>query len=300
MGLDGRLLNASRWSYAVTGSAADTPSLVPYAAGSALVAPVACLATGSSRIDAAMVGTGPDGVVLVFRGTLPPLRTPDHLQTLKDWLQDAELGLVAGDKLPGRVHHGFLGALDTLWDGLVPALQRALAASPVKRVLVTGHSKGGAVAHLAAARLALTSVVHGSDLVVRTFEGAHPGNPAFSQAYARLVPDVIRYEYRDDLVPHLPLSFTMRRLFREEIARLDLFDGVVGIDLPDFDYAAAGTLRYIDGAGAVHDGSSALLSARRFASLAERIATADWAGIVHDHSIDSGTATFEVVTARNP
>jgi len=73
--LEGRLICASKWSYAITDSG-PVPAIGPYDNGSALAGAIA-FATGSSRIDAAIVGTGPDGVVLAFRGTLPPT-SPDH------------------------------------------------------------------------------------------------------------------------------------------------------------------------------------------------------------------------------
>jgi len=101
---------------------------------------------------------------LSFRGTLPP-SSPDKKQTLKDWLNDLEVALVVGDHLPGRVHHGFVGALDALWDGVLKLVTDQLATSMVKRLNITGHSKGGAVAHLAAARFAVSGVVHGSAIL---------------------------------------------------------------------------------------------------------------------------------------
>ena len=57
--------------------------------------------------------------ILFFRGTLPPwLILHDNklfLKVVKDWLDDANILLVKGQNLPGRVHNGFLNSLDALW-----------------------------------------------------------------------------------------------------------------------------------------------------------------------------------------
>ncbi|WP_160312568.1 lipase family protein [Caballeronia mineralivorans] len=285
--LDGRMICASNWAYAIL-DAGDMPVFVPFDAACDLTAPVPCFATGSSRIDAAFIGTGRDGVVLAFRGTLPP-GSPDHKQTLQDWLNDLEAVLVVGDKLPGRVHQGFLGSLDALWPSVSEAVAEQMASSPVKHLTITGHSKGGAVAHLAAARFALSTLVHGSDITVRTFEGAHPGDQSFADGYMRLVPDVIRYEFQDDLVPHLPPSIMVRRLFKAE----PLFAPLMAID-SGVDYAPAGRLQFIDWSGNIQE-QSTLLSTERFFRLSEKLAALDFQTIVNDHSIGVGSLCLKAV-----
>ena len=259
--IDGQLICASKLAYAVPVTG-DVPPYPPYDVGAGLRGPVKCFATGSSRVDAALVGTGNLGVVVAFRGTLPPT-SPDREQTLKDWMFDLEVALVQGDKLPGRVHHGFLNALDALWPDVWGAVKDQLAKADTKQLFITGHSKGGAVAHLAAARFAASNVVHGSDITVRTFEGAHPGDQAFADAYARLVRDVIRYEYADDLVPHVPPSIMFRHLFKGE----EFFEPLMAID-DKVDYAPVGKLQFIDWDGMVQNAST-LLCAERLAHLAK-------------------------------
>jgi Lipase (class 3) len=285
--IDVRMICASNWAYAVL-VGGEVPPLVPFEVESALAKPVVGFATGSSRIDAAFIGSGPDGVVLSFRGTLPP-SSPDHMQTLQDWLSDLEAVLVVGDKLPGRVHQGFLGALDALWPDVSTAVAQRMAESPVKHLTITGHSKGGAMAHLAAARFALSSIVHGSDITVRTFEGAHSGDQAFADGYQRLVPDAIRYEYQDDLVPHLPPSIMVRQLFKAE----PFFKPLMAID-SGVDYAPAGRLQFIDWNGDIRE-QSTMLSTERFFNLSKKLATLDFATIVTDHSIGVSSGCLKAV-----
>ena len=287
--LDGRLVCASKYAYAIA-TTGPVPSLAPYDGGAALTS-VTGFATGSSRIDAALVGTSAtDGVVLAFRGTLPP-GSQDHKQTLKDWLNDLEVALVVGAGLPGRVHHGFLGTLDALWTDVSAEVARQLAASPVKRLAITGHSKGGAVAHLAAARFAVSGIVHGTDITVRSYEGAHAGDQAFADSYGRLVPDVVRYEHADDLVPHVPPSLLVRHLFQTS----EIFASLMAID-NSVDYAPVGTLKFINWSGGF-DSASPLLSTKRLFHLAQKISAGAFADIVVDHSIDCGSG---VMSALNP
>jgi hypothetical protein len=285
--VDGRMICASMLAYAVSKTGQPEP-VQPYFSGCGLPGPIAGFATGSSRIDAALVGTGPDGVVLAFRGTLPP-SSPDHEQTLKDWLNDLEVGLVPGDKLPGFVHHGFLGALDALWPDISGAVAEQMKSSKVKHLNITGHSKGGAVAHLAAARFALSSVVHGTDITVRTFEGAHPGDASFASGYLRLVPDVLRYEFQDDLVPHVPPSLMFRHLFAQE----EFFAPLMAADAR-VDYAPAGELRFIDWDGKICS-ETTVLRTRRLFHLSELLATAGFAKIVGDHSIDCASGSMKAI-----
>jgi hypothetical protein len=285
--IDGRMICASNWASAVL-QTGPLPPLAPYDSGCGLTGTITGFATGSNRIDAAFVGIGEDGVVLAFRGTLPPT-SPDKKQTLDDWLHDLEAVLVAGDKLPGRVHHGFLDALDALWPAISDAVAVQMTASSKKHLCITGHSKGGALAHMAAARFAQSTMVNGSDISVRTFEGAHPGDQAFADGYQRLVQDVIRYEFQDDLVPHMPPSIMVRRLFKAE----PFFKPILPID-SSVDYAPAGRLQFIDWSGRIRN-ESTLLSTERLFHLAEKLATLNFSTIVGDHSIKLGSGCMNEV-----
>jgi Lipase (class 3) len=227
---------------------------------------------GDEAINACLVGTTIDGVVLAFRGTLPPA-SPDHEQTIRDWINDLDAELIRGDGLPGFVHAGFWGSLDSLWPTLVPkVLERLTKAGPGSRLYVTGHSKGGAVANLAAMRWLIERGVHAT---VYTYAGPHPGDEDFATAYDQHV-ESVRYEYADDIVPLLPPSLA----FREMFASVPFMQPY--LHRFDLDYAAVGTLRYITKAGAIVP-ASPTLPFQRYLSLAELIVAGRFEEIVEDH-----------------
>ena len=147
--INGQLICASNCAYAI-----DDSGVLPlddtdrYYAGAGFLAKPKTFLGGSQDIDACLVGTIPDGgVVVAFRGTLPPGHV--SLQVLLDWINDATARPVSAPGMPGEVHEGFLGSLDALWDRLLPEVKAKLAqAGSAAKLYITGHSKGGAVAPL--------------------------------------------------------------------------------------------------------------------------------------------------------
>ncbi|MDP6442228.1 MAG: lipase family protein [Pirellulaceae bacterium] len=86
------------------------------------------------------VAAGEHAAVLAFRGT--------ESNSLADWVTDADLTLVDGP-LGGRVHEGFYDALSHVWRTIDDAVAGLATDKPL---WITGHSLGGALAVLAAAR----------------------------------------------------------------------------------------------------------------------------------------------------
>ncbi len=269
--LECRLLCASMTAYSITNDGPLTPPQPYFDASQFLDDPVGFVG-GNDAINACLVGTTVDGVMLAFRGTLP-LDSPDWEQTIRDWINDLDAELVRGAGLPGLVHAGFWGSLDSLWAKVVPEVQRRLTqAGSTSQVYVTGHSKGGAMADLAAMRFLIE---RGLNAKVFTYAGPHPGNEDFAAAYDAHIAS-IRYEYADDIVPLLPPSLAFRHMFalvpfaKPYVHRLDL------------DYAAVGTLRYITRAGKIVD-DSPMLRFQRYTSLAQLMITGGFEKIAKDH-----------------
>ncbi len=221
---DRRLLCAANLTYDIPHPHA--PQGLPHhdAAHLAFYRDISGLAEGQSFIsgweyaDAALLGVNDDEIILAFRGTLP-LNLHDEadlVEALADWIHDFDADLVAdpaGDvpgwrTLPGRVHKGFLTSLKGhgkwpgLWEQIAPALDRLIALHPEKPLCITGHSKGGALAHLAA--MQCVERVDPQAIYVCTFAAPRVGDARFAEAYAALITHSYRYEYYFDVVPLLP------------------------------------------------------------------------------------------------
>src|SRR5271166_5484828 len=106
---------------------------------------------GEGLIDAAKVGQCPFGIVVAFRGTLPPsVNDPD---SWLDWLQNffaVPASSPSGpNQVPGQVHSGFFNATTSIIQK-VHTLVSGFNPGPENPVFVTGHSKGGAMASIGA------------------------------------------------------------------------------------------------------------------------------------------------------
>ncbi|MCW3847941.1 lipase family protein [Sphingomonas sp. LB-2] len=169
-------------------------------------------------IDLALVGRVPEGVVVAFRGSLPPFfgaYEDDGWTVLLDWLNDANSLCVQEPGFAGGVHLGFAESMRRLWVdgegelGVRHAVQAMLDQTLLDRksrrhLFVTGHSKGGALANLFAWRAARVGAWMDMPVSVATIAAARAGNAEFARAYAAERIACLRYELTSDLVPHLP------------------------------------------------------------------------------------------------
>jgi triacylglycerol lipase len=162
--------------------------------------------------DSALVGTialdgQHDAIVVAFRGTLAQFGTDEHrMATALDWLNNAECAQISfrdkAGRVIGKVHRGFLEAVDNVWQGLEPRLKQLIDEQPARPIYVTGHSKGGAMANIAAMRI--SDEWPNATVRVVTFAGARPGDAAFADSYAKRGLGSVRYESWPDAVPELP------------------------------------------------------------------------------------------------
>jgi triacylglycerol lipase len=90
----------------------------------------------------AFVSADHGSIIVCFRGT-----EPDRPE---DWIADLGFDLVDGP-MGGRVHAGFYDALSMVWDSIDRQVCQLQAERP-RRLWVTGHSLGAALATLAVAR----------------------------------------------------------------------------------------------------------------------------------------------------
>lgn len=150
----------------------------------------------------AVVAACSSHVVVAFRGTRG---SADILTDLKFRMTDYRAG-PAGDAPSGRrVHRGFLGSLDSVWDPLHRAVHRRAQAGPQRPqrpVFVCGHSLGAALATLAARRLE----GHGQAVAgVYLYGSPRVGNDDFCDDYNRALQDrTFLHVNRSDIVTSVP------------------------------------------------------------------------------------------------
>lgn len=278
--LTGRLLCACSQAYGILTSG-PAPMPQPRAGYVGWSGTPKAFASGIDKIDAVLVGETPGEIIVAFRGTLP-FDSPNRRQMILDWLDDLDAPLITDPGLPGLVHQGFSMAVNILWAQVQPVVAALLAVSPQRPVYITGHSKGGAVAFLAgwlAKQAFPTAAIH-----VCTFAAARCGDQTFATAYNAALPQTARYEYADDIVPHLPPDLAFGHMF----ADTPFLSGRLA--QMQFDYVSAGDLFFINWSGQiVQDTGNPMLRFERFMHLAALIAEFKFAQIASDHSIDLGS-----------
>ena len=246
-----KLLKASAYAYQVnsTGAISD-PTLATLMGGAGEGYGVISGGHGQTDTDrdAAYVWHDDKEVIIAFRGTLPYASDGSQDQqalSLQDWLNDADYRAQPDPDL-GVVHRGFETSFYNLWPGLltqIKAWQAAGKIGPDVGVYVTGHSKGGALAMLAALKLRADKVLPVTE--VDTFGAPRTGGQDFAARYATAGIDGIRYENQDDVVPHVPLN-------AQELALLPLLQQVLDVaGNQKSDYVSVGKLHYLTADGGI-------------------------------------------------
>jgi len=289
-----RFRSASRHAYfirpdgSVPGSGAEIGPPVGYTG-----APVGVIA--GEGIDAGLVASVPEGVIISIRGTTPPFEGAPPLKVIKDWAQNTGALLTAAGGhppgFPGKIHFGFYQSFSKLWTELQPVVKAQVTAHPKKAIFVTGHSKGGAVCPLIAWRLH-KDFGDTHSIKVRTFAAPRCGDGAFALAYNAAVPDHVRYEFDDDIVPHLPVATALASAIGFSAPAAGF------ISMIDPGYGEIGELGYIKANGTI-SGATTGLEASRFASLTSLLVSGlGPATIVACHGISKSTDGY--VKAQYP
>jgi hypothetical protein len=279
LSIAGKLLCTSRLAYTITNTGPVAANSDSISAG--FNAQPSGFAVGDDKINAGLVGESDDGIVVAFRGTLPPT-SPNQGQMILDWADDLDAVFVVDALgLPGNVHQGFLSALNDLWTDMNDVIMPLTSAAPAKPVYVTGHSKGGAMAYLAALRLR-NKLPPTTPIYVATFAAARAGDQIFATAYDAALPHSARYEYADDVVPHLPPSDVFKTMFENVPFLADKLQELHG------GYASAGELHFIDWSGTLI-ADSPVLRFERFTHLANLMVALGFTTIADDHSIAAGS-----------
>lgn len=132
-----------------------------------------------------------DTLILSFHGS-------DDIQ---DWIDNFSYEMVKFifDKSI-KVHKGFYENYNNVLEKVID-----VAKDFKGKILLTGHSLGGAIATLIA--LFLKSNLNNQNIDLITFGTPRVGNKAFSKKVNELFPNALRIVYRRDIVPHLPTLF---------------------------------------------------------------------------------------------
>jgi Lipase (class 3) len=145
-------------------------------------------------------------------------------ESIVDWLIDGSAWKT--DAFGAEVHAGFLTEHEKIWPQVHELLRRYPAGS---KVTITGHSLGGAIATLLG-----YAAVDELELVpdVITFGSPRVGNWKFSRKFNKMVPNSLRVQHHDDLIPRVP---KLGYVHVNQLLRLDdngkelTFSGVRGI-----------------------------------------------------------------------
>ncbi len=266
-----RLMCACRCAYGIsTTTGIFTPPAPYYDAVGFTTMPVA-ISGGDDNIAAALVGTTEDGVVVAFRGTLPP---GFDMPALLDWLQDffAEPRAVPG--MPGQVHSGFDDSVNAIWDAVSKEAAAQLKACGSNTLHVTGHSKGGAMATLAAMRFHNDSAF--PTPTVKTYASARAGDKVFAEAYDKTISQTL-FENHLDAVPFVPPP-------DDVIGHLAAIPklGALCNEARGWNYQAVGNRRYIEKTGAVIE-NTAELDVLRILEIVGKLAVLDAASVADAH-----------------
>jgi triacylglycerol lipase len=159
------------------------------------------------RDTQAFIAYNDSAIVLSFRGTT----------NIQDWMTNSDLLLTSVRSGTGKVHGGFLRALCVVWDDILQII--AEAQTKAQPIWITGHSLGGALATLAAARFSLEM-----DKPVRgiyTFGQPRVGDREFARIFdAELKQRVFRFVNNNDIVTRIPT----REIGYSHVGSLRFFD----------------------------------------------------------------------------
>jgi triacylglycerol lipase len=132
-----------------------------------------------------------DTIIIAFRGTTSTADTVSDLiarQTPFPWISNA-----------GKTHRGFTDIYGTARQQILACLSEC---DSNKKLIITGHSLGGALATLCALDLSCNSKF--AFPIVYTFGAPRVGDPTFTAVYNRKVPINHRVVIESDLIPLVP------------------------------------------------------------------------------------------------
>lgn len=231
----------------------------------------------SNKINAVLIGSTETEIIVSFRGTLTPAL---NIASIEDWILDFTAKPIELSPLSGKVHSGFAKAFSELSEGIKSSLETLLSEKKLP-VFVTGHSKGGGIAPIAA--LFIKKEYNITPKRTITFAAPKSGNSVFCNAYNAEFTNHVRYENYLDLVPLLPPS----KSFIDLLMGLPFWSKEIKKLLEDaanWNYETVGTLSYIDSHGKVKKPASPMTE--RIFDIFKKIVVLEFGEIGAAHSIE--------------
>ncbi|KAI9294426.1 alpha/beta-hydrolase [Neoconidiobolus thromboides FSU 785] len=122
-----------------------------------------------------------------------------------------------GSPVKFHVHGGFLDALHALQNSFNPQLEKLLNAHPEYKLIVTGHSLGGAIANLAAIEIRDKFNLSWDNIELYTYGQPRVGSKEFAEWFDTQTLTVARVVNKRDIVPHNPARATLYHHINNEI-----------------------------------------------------------------------------------
>lgn len=213
--------------------------------------PVDWLETPSAIVqgtNAALVGETNGNIIVAFRGTLSSFGTlEDIFCSIADWLEDFNIQLVPHHGVDGKVHQGFLNAVQTIYDGIINEIEKLGSDKPV---YITGHSKGAAMAVVFAALWHADNRPAPKGLNV--FAAPRSGDKEF---IAKFPYTIVPFQYIYDVVPYLPPFGPITNDIIDLVERLCDMDkeSLIAKLQKDYEYGAYQTIQLIKENEQIHE-----------------------------------------------
>lgn len=155
-------------------------------------------------------------IFISFRGTVAAANWLTNLKILMmshppkseqwkepEWLKGSWSPPRWGAKTP-RVHRGFYMAYHALRDDILSEVSACEEEMPGRRIVVVGHSMGGALATLCSFDIRTRLDIPVDRIALRTFGSPRVGNRAFTRRFGAAVHDSFRMVNRFDIVTNVP------------------------------------------------------------------------------------------------
>jgi hypothetical protein len=193
-------------------------------------------------------------VVIAIGGTNP--------NNVRNFITDSQFIPLPFDSF-GKVHGGFLNALNIIWPQLKELIRKMHESGHEKNIHLTGHSLGASIATLAAIKILGPEIKYQHLRNLYTFGSPHVGlkdfvdsfNKLFEEKRQNAVPNNFRFVHQWDVVTRILETEKRLREKSKETAKLDFDKWGIGSVLPD--YKHVGHFVYFNGDGKLFEEKNA-------------------------------------------